>query len=92
MDFDWPDDDDPRRVAVRDWLDDHDGNPSQEALAHAGYVAPHWPKPYGLEADPITQLLIDEELAAAGVKRLAGGGQLILASARDLLDFYVMLP
>ena len=73
MDFDWPDDDDPRRVAVRDWLDDHDGNPSQEALAHAGYVAPHWPKPYGLEADPITQLLIDEELASAGVKRLAGG-------------------
>ena len=50
MDFDWPDDDDPRRVAVRDWLDDHDGNPSQEALAHAGYVAPHWPKPYSVEA------------------------------------------
>ncbi|WP_419842043.1 acyl-CoA dehydrogenase family protein [Candidatus Poriferisodalis sp.] len=73
MDFDWPDASDPRRVAVRDWLDEHDGKPSQEALAHAGYVAPHWPKPYGLDADPITQLLIDEELAAAGVKRLAGG-------------------
>ena len=44
-----------------------------EALARSGYVAPHWPKPWGLEADPIHQLIIDEELAAAGVKRAAGG-------------------
>ena len=36
-------------------------------LAEAGYVAPHWPKPWGLDADPIHQLIIDDELARAGV-------------------------
>ena len=71
MDFDWPADDDPRRLEIREWLSQHGGDPSQEALARSGYVAPHWPKPYGLEADPIHQLIIDEELAAAGVKRAA---------------------
>ena len=73
MDFDWPGDDDLRRVEIRQWLAQHNGDPSQEALARSGYVAPHWPKPYGLDADPIHQLIIDEELAAAGVKRAAGG-------------------
>jgi alkylation response protein AidB-like acyl-CoA dehydrogenase len=38
-------------------------------LAEAGYVAPHWPKPYGLDAGPIQQLVIDEELRAAGAPR-----------------------
>ena len=32
-------------------------------------MAPHWPKPYVLDADPITQLVIDEELRAAKVRR-----------------------
>ena len=30
---------------------------------------PHWPAPYGIDASPIQQLVIDEELAAAGVGR-----------------------
>ena len=68
MDFDLPGDDDPRRLAVRDWLAAHP-SPSGQDLAEAGYVAPHWPKPWGLDADPIEQILIDEELAAAGVHR-----------------------
>lgn len=34
-------------------------------LARAGYAAPHWPRPWGLEADPVQQLAIDEELRAA---------------------------
>jgi 3-oxochol-4-en-24-oyl-CoA dehydrogenase len=38
-------------------------------LAESGYLMPHWPKPYGLDADPRTQLAIDEELARAGVRR-----------------------
>jgi alkylation response protein AidB-like acyl-CoA dehydrogenase len=38
-------------------------------LAEAGYVAPHWPRPWGLDADPVQQLLIDDELARAGVRR-----------------------
>jgi alkylation response protein AidB-like acyl-CoA dehydrogenase len=68
VDFDFPGPDDPRRQAVRDWLAANPA-PSGRALAEAGYVAPHWPEPWGLDADPIHQILIDEELAAAGVKR-----------------------
>jgi alkylation response protein AidB-like acyl-CoA dehydrogenase len=62
--------DDPRRRAVRDWFEAHPA-PSGRDLAEAGYVAPHWPKPWGLEADPIHQLIIDDELRRAGVGRPA---------------------
>ncbi|SPM40088.1 acyl-CoA dehydrogenase, partial [Mycobacterium numidiamassiliense] len=41
----------------------------QVALAEAGLQAPHWPTPYGRAASPAEQLLIDQELAAAGVDR-----------------------
>jgi alkylation response protein AidB-like acyl-CoA dehydrogenase len=41
----------------------------QVAMADNGLLAPHWPKPYGREALPAEQLLIDTELAAAGVVR-----------------------
>ncbi|MGY6499403.1 MAG: acyl-CoA dehydrogenase family protein [Acidimicrobiales bacterium] len=68
MDFELPAEDDPRRVAVRAWLTDHP-SPSGRDLAEAGLVAPHWPAPYGLDADPIHQLIIDDELARAGVSR-----------------------
>ena len=39
------------------------------ALAESGYLTPHWPKPYGLDAGPVEQLVVDEELARAGVTR-----------------------
>ncbi len=68
MDFDLPLDDDPRRRAVRDWLADHP-NPTGRQLAEAGLVAPHWPKPYGLDADPVHQLVIDDELRNTQVRR-----------------------
>ncbi|MCD2145701.1 acyl-CoA dehydrogenase [Gordonia paraffinivorans] len=38
-------------------------------LAETGYLTPHWPKPYGLGADPALQLLIDVELDRAGIVR-----------------------
>ncbi|MCV7199420.1 acyl-CoA dehydrogenase [Mycobacterium angelicum] len=41
----------------------------QVALAEAGLLAPHWPAPYGRAAAPAEQLLIDQEMAAAGVVR-----------------------
>ena len=41
----------------------------QVALAESGLLAPHWPKPYGRESAPAEQLLIDQEMAAAGVSR-----------------------
>jgi len=72
VDFDLPDEDDPRRLEVRAWLQAHP-RPSPKDLARAGYVAPHWPAPWGLEADPVHQIVLDAELAAAGVKRPSGG-------------------
>jgi 3-oxochol-4-en-24-oyl-CoA dehydrogenase len=41
----------------------------QVALAEAGLQAPHWPAPYGRGASPAEQLLIDQEMSAAGVVR-----------------------
>ncbi len=41
----------------------------QAALADSGLLAPHWPKPYGRAASPAEQLLIEAELAGAGVTR-----------------------
>jgi len=68
MDFELPAQDDSRRIAVRDWLAAHP-SPTGAELAKAGYVAPHWPQPWGLGADAIHQLIIDDELRASGVKR-----------------------
>src|SRR5437764_10410113 len=68
MDFDLPPENDPRRAEIRAWLAKH-RHPSGRQLADAGYVAPHWPKPYGLDADPVHQLVIDDELRRAGVRR-----------------------
>ena len=39
------------------------------AIAEAGLISPHWPAPWGRGASPLEQLVIDEELAAAGVPR-----------------------
>lgn len=88
MDFDLPPDDDPRRVAVRAWLEAHP-HPTSQQLAEAGYVAPHWPQPYGLGAQPMHQLLIDEELRRAGVERpvnaigIGWAGPTILAAGTE---------
>ncbi|HLI53227.1 MAG TPA: acyl-CoA dehydrogenase family protein [Acidimicrobiales bacterium] len=68
MDFELPPDDDPRRQEVRAWLAEHRA-PSGRQLAEAGWVVPHWPRPYGREADPEHQLIIDDELRRAGVSR-----------------------
>ncbi|MEU1955773.1 acyl-CoA dehydrogenase [Nocardia rhamnosiphila] len=37
------------------------------ALADAGLIMPHWPQPYGRGADPMTGLVISEELRRAGL-------------------------
>src|SRR6478752_6624386 len=38
-------------------------------LATNGYVTPHWPRPWGRDASPIEQLVIDEELKAASAPK-----------------------
>ena len=44
-------------------------NDQRAALAHAGYLMPHLPRPSGLDASPVEQLVVDEELARAGLER-----------------------
>jgi len=41
----------------------------RRAIADAGYAAPAWPAPYGLDASAAARLVIDDELARAGLTR-----------------------
>ena len=58
-------------------------------LVDAGYVVPHWPLPYGLDADPELQLIIDDEMRRAGVSRpvnpigIGHCGPILVALASD---------
>ncbi|QES50362.1 acyl-CoA dehydrogenase [Streptomyces venezuelae] len=59
------------RAAAREVIGDARGlDPAaaRRVLAPTGYAAPHLPPPYGLGAGPVQQLVVQEELAAAGVK------------------------
>ena len=96
MDFEMPTQDDPRRLAVQAWLTEHPF-PTGSQLAEAGYVAPHWPPPYGLSADPIHQLIIDEELTRAEVRRPQNaigigwaGPTILLAGTPEQKERYLM--
>ncbi|MFZ1450616.1 MAG: acyl-CoA dehydrogenase, partial [Candidatus Microthrix parvicella] len=55
-----------QRGLLHAWLADHP-SPAARQLADAGLIAPDWPRPWGLGADPHLQLVITEELAAADV-------------------------
>jgi alkylation response protein AidB-like acyl-CoA dehydrogenase len=68
VDLALPGDDHPARAELRAWLADNP-DPTARQLAAAGYVVPHWPRPWGLDADPVAQLVIDDELRRAGVRR-----------------------
>ena len=68
MELELPPADDPRRLEVRTWLEEHP-DPTPSDLARAGYVVPHWPKPWGLDAEPLHQLIIEDELKRAQVSR-----------------------
>ena len=69
---DLPPEAEPIRTAVREVIDrlrDLDETARNKALVEAGYVMPHWPKPWGRDAGAIEQLVIEQEFAAAGIKR-----------------------
>jgi alkylation response protein AidB-like acyl-CoA dehydrogenase len=59
---------DPRRVELREWLSEHP-DPSGRDLTEAKLVAPAWPEPWGRNASVEYQLLIDDELRRAKVRR-----------------------
>ncbi|MBV8463759.1 MAG: acyl-CoA dehydrogenase family protein [Acidimicrobiales bacterium] len=44
------------------------GAEQRRALVEAGLLVPHWPKPWGRGAGAVEQIVIDDELRAAGVK------------------------
>src|SRR5208337_2972158 len=54
-------------------LRDLRGKARKQALIETGYVMPHWPKPWGRDASAIEQLVIEQEFAAAGIKRPSYG-------------------
>jgi len=88
MDFDFPPEDDPRRTEIKDWIYKNP-NPSNQELVDAGYVVPHWPEPWGFSAKPMHQLIIDEELRKARIRRPANpigigwAGPTIVAAGTD---------
>ena len=69
---DLPPEADDRRAVVRPLVQQvaaQQGEAQRAALVETGLLAPHWPAPWGRSADPLDQLVIDEELSAAGVVR-----------------------
>ena len=66
----------PIRDAIRPdvaRLRDLTGEARKQALIETGYVMPHWPKPWGRDASAVEQLVIEQEFAAAGIKRPSYG-------------------
>jgi len=58
------------REDVRSFVEVYRALPEQDkrkAISDSGYLVPHWPKPWGRDAGPIEQLVIEQEFA--GVRR-----------------------
>jgi alkylation response protein AidB-like acyl-CoA dehydrogenase len=69
---DLPDEAEALREEIRTVVAQVAATPAEQqraAIAEAGLIMPHWPAPWGRGASPLEQLVIDEELAAAGVAR-----------------------
>ncbi len=68
--IDLPPEADAFREEVRAFVDRYRALPDEDkrkALSDSGYLVPHWPRPWGRDAGPIEQLVIEEEFA--GVRR-----------------------
>ncbi len=101
MKLDLPPEADAHREEVRGFLRAHapDGRYPPDwsrRLAAAGYVAPHWPRPWGLDASPVQQLVIDEELRRANAPRPVNpigvgwaGPTLLVAGTPEQLEQYL---
>ncbi len=87
------------RVEVQSFADSLKGlSPGEQRtkLIESGYVMPHWPKPYGREAGPVEQLVIEQEFSSRGVAQPSYGITawniltLIQYSTQDQLDRWVL--
>jgi len=61
-----------RRMQIRahaEELAGLEGAEQRARMVELGYLVPHWPEPWGIDADATTQLLIDAELRRAKVRR-----------------------
>ena len=56
------------RSDIGDWAELESAD-LRERMLESGYLVPHWPKPWGRAADPVEQLIIEQELVAAEIKR-----------------------
>ncbi|HEV3130400.1 MAG TPA: acyl-CoA dehydrogenase [Acidimicrobiales bacterium] len=54
---------------VLESLGESEGQDRRRALVDAGLVVPHWPTPWGRDSSAVEQLVIDADLAEAGVVR-----------------------
>ncbi len=63
--------DDVRAFATR--IKDLDPATQRAELLESGYGTPNWPTPWGRAAGAVEQLIIEQEFAAAGIKRPAYG-------------------
>lgn len=88
----------PVRAEVRAFarrLKDLPPDEQRRELIETGYVMPHWPKPYGRQAGPIEQLVIEQEFGDAGITRPQYGITawniltLIQYATQDQLDRWV---
>jgi alkylation response protein AidB-like acyl-CoA dehydrogenase len=59
----------PEVERLRDTGDDA----RKQALIESGLLMPHWPRPWGRDASAVEQLVIEQEFAAAGLKRPSYG-------------------
>jgi alkylation response protein AidB-like acyl-CoA dehydrogenase len=80
-------------TAFRDRLLALPENQRRTELVRSGYLVPHWPKPWGREAGPVEQLVVDEVLAEINRPDLGIGGWVTLTIAQhatpDQLDRFV---
>ncbi|HVV12690.1 acyl-CoA dehydrogenase [Amycolatopsis sp.] len=69
------------REAAREFARRYLATPEQERrllAVDSGYLMPHWRKPFGREAGPAEQLVIEEELGGLGLPDLGIGGWVLL--------------
>jgi alkylation response protein AidB-like acyl-CoA dehydrogenase len=71
MRLDLPEEAESQRAAIRAEIEEIarlEGKEQKRALAAAGFVMPHLPRPWGRDAKPLEQVLILQELKAAKVR------------------------